>query len=139
MSDKFFVDTNILLYAYDRTAGQKHQRSRALLEQLWQTGEGTLSTQVLQEFCVNIRHKVHTPVPVAEVREILDEYQAWDIQFIWPTTIMKALDKESKFRIAFWDALILQSAEDAGASVLYTEDLNHGQLYGPVRVLNPLL
>lgn len=139
MNDRQFVDTNILVYAYDRSAAEKHQRARALLEQLWNSGEGVLSTQVLQEFCVNIRNRVRAPLPVAEVREILEEYQAWEVQFIWPSTILRALDKEAKFRISFWDALILQSAEDAGASVLYTEDLNNGQLYGPVRVLNPLL
>jgi len=138
MSDRYFVDTNILIYAHDRTAGKKHRQSRSLLERLWETGEGVLSTQVLQEFCVNIRHRVRVPLPLEEVREILDEYQAWEVQFIWPSTIMRALDKESKFQISFWDALILQSAEDAGAAVLYTEDLNHGQLYGTVRVVNPL-
>ena len=139
MSDRFFVDTNILVYAYDRAAGDKHSRSRALLENLWQTSQGVLSTQVIQEFCINVRRKVRAPLPLEEVREILDEYQAWEILLIWPSTILKALDKESKFKISFWDALILQSAEEAGASVLYSEDLNHGQSYGFVRVVNPLL
>ena len=139
MSDRYFIDTNILVYAYDRTAAEKHSRSRALLENLWQTGQGVLSTQVIQEFCVNVRRKVRVPLPLEEVREIVEEYQAWEIAMIWPSTILRALDKETRFKISFWDALILQSAEEAGASVLYSEDLNHDQSYGPVRVVNPLL
>jgi len=139
MSDRYFVDTNILVYAYDRAAGEKHSRSRSLLEKLWENGQGVMSTQVLQEFCVNVRHRIQVPLPLEEVREIIDEYQAWEIRFIWPTTILKALDKETKFRISFWDALILQSAEEAGASIVYSEDLNHDQLYGSVQVVNPLL
>lgn len=58
MSDKCFVDTNILVYAHDRSAGVKHQHARLLLEQLWDSGQGVLSTQVLQELCVNLRRKV---------------------------------------------------------------------------------
>src|ERR1700677_2903974 len=71
MSDKFFVDTNILVYAHDRSAVVKHQRAQMLLEQLWNSGQGVLSTQVLQELCVNLRRKVSAPLPVEEVRLLI--------------------------------------------------------------------
>ena len=68
MSDKYFVDTNILVYAHDRSAGVKHKRSQALLEQLWDSGRGVLRMQVRQELCINLRRKVSDPVPMEEVR-----------------------------------------------------------------------
>jgi predicted nucleic acid-binding protein len=63
ISDRYFVDTNILVYAHDRSAGVKHQRAQVLLEQLWDSGKGVLSTQVLQELCINLRRKVSHPLP----------------------------------------------------------------------------
>lgn len=74
MSDKFFVDTSILVYAHDRSAGVKHQRAQMVLEQLWNSGQGVLSTQVLQELCVNLRRKVSAPLPVEEVRLLIRDY-----------------------------------------------------------------
>jgi predicted nucleic acid-binding protein len=62
MSDKYFVDTNILVYAHDRSAGLKHQRAQVLIEQLWHSGQGVLSTQVLQELCVSLRRQVESPI-----------------------------------------------------------------------------
>jgi len=68
MSDKYFVDTNILVYAHDRLAGVKHDRARTLIEQLWQSGNGVLSTQVLQELCLNLRRKANPPLQIEETR-----------------------------------------------------------------------
>ena len=139
MSDKFFVDTNILVYAHDRTSGAKHEQARSLLEQLWESGEGVLSTQVLQELCINLRRKAANPLPVDEVRRLIREYSTWEVITNTPESVVKALDFEVRRKISFWDALILQAAEDAGASILYSEDLASGQDYGRVRVVNPLI
>lgn len=79
MADKFFFDTNILLYAHDRSAGAKHERARQLLERLWTSGEGVLSTQVLQELCINLRRKIARPLPVEEIRQIVQDYLSWEI------------------------------------------------------------
>lgn len=138
MSDKCFVDTNILVYAHDRSAGVKHQRARALVEQLWDSGRGALSTQVLQELCINLRRKAGKPLSVDEVRLLIRDYATWDVVTNSPVSILKALEIEVRYKISFWDALIVQAAEDAGASVLYSEDLADGQRYGAVRVVNPL-
>ncbi len=139
MSDKCFVDTNILVYAHDRSAGVKHQRARALVEQLWDSGRGALSTQVLQELCINLRRKAGKPLSGDEVRLLIRDYATWDVVTNSPVSILKALEIEVRYKISFWDALIVQAAEDSGASILYSEDLAAGQRYGAVRVVNPLI
>ena len=79
MSDKYFVDTNILVYAHDRSAGVKYERARKLIGDLWTTGEGVVSTQVLQELCVNLRRKIAQPLPLEEVRRLVEDYLAWEV------------------------------------------------------------
>jgi predicted nucleic acid-binding protein len=138
MSDKHFVDTNILLYAHDRSAGVKHDRARALLERVWTERSGVLSTQVLQEFCINARRRSAKPLSVADTRETIADYLAWEVVVNTSSAVLEALDLEERFEISFWDALIVHAAQTAGATILYSEDLSDGQMYGPVRVVNPL-
>jgi predicted nucleic acid-binding protein len=137
MSVKFFVDTNILVYAHDRSAGRKHQRAKALVEELWNSGEGVLSTQVLQELCINLRRKVTPPLSVDEVRRLLQDYLAWQAVTNAPEAVVHALDLESRYKISFWDGLIIHAAEISGATTLYSEDLGDRQKFGAVRVVNP--
>jgi predicted nucleic acid-binding protein len=138
MPDKFFVDTNILLYAHDRFAGLKHERARQLVEDLWSSGQGVLSTQVLQELCINLRRKVARPLPAEEVRQLIQDYLSWEIVVNNPASVLAALEIETRYQTSFWDALILQAAESSGATVLYSEDLAASQKYGAVQVVNPL-
>ena len=139
MSDKCFVDTNILVYAHDRSAGLKHQRAQMLLEQLWDSGQGVLSTQVLQELCINLRRKASQPLPVEEVRQLIRDYSTWEIVTNTAESVLQALDIEVRYKTSFWDALIFQAAESSGASILYSEDLATGQRYGAIQVVNPLI
>ncbi len=139
MSDKCFIDTNILVYAHDRSTGVKHNKARELVEALWESGDGVLSTQVLQELCINLRRKGGSPLPVDEVRLLLRDYAAWEVITNTPDSVLEALEIEIRYKISFWDALIIQAARQAGASVLYSEDLAAGQRYGPIRVVNPLV
>ena len=139
MSDKCFVDTNILVYAHDRSTGEKHVRAKQVIDELWDSGTGVLSTQVLQELCWNVRRKTARPLPVEEVRLLLRDYSTWEVVTNTPSSILHALDVEARYKISFWDALIVNAAESAGASVLYSEDLARGQWYGSVRVVNPLV
>lgn len=138
ISEKYFVDTNILLYAHDRSQGIKHERARQLIERLWASGQGVLSTQVLQELCLNLRRKVANSVSVDEVRRVIHDYLSWEIVVNTPEAVLQALDIELRYKTSFWDALILQAAEQCGAAVLYSEDLATRQRYGTVRVVNPL-
>jgi predicted nucleic acid-binding protein len=139
MSDKCFVDTNILVYAHDRSAGAKSERAKTLLLQLWDSGRGVLSTQVLQELCINLRRKAGNPLPMDEVRRLIREYSTWEVVTNTPESVLRALEIEMCYKTSFWDALILQAAEDAGASILYSEDLATGQRYGGIQVMNPLI
>ncbi len=139
MSGKCFVDTNILLYAHDRSAGVKHERAQRLLEELWNSGRGVLSTQVLQELCINLRRKISHPLPVDEVRLLIRDYATWEVITNTSESVLQALDIELRYKTSFWDALILQAAESSGATILYTEDLATGQRYRAVQVVNPLL
>lgn len=138
MSDKYFVDTNILMYAHDATAGAKHERARALVEELWRTRSGVVSTQVLQELCVNLRRKAGQPLDMKITREIVTDYLSWEVVVNTGESILEALEIENRHGISFWDALVVQAAESSGAAVLYSEDLSDGQSYGSVRVVNPL-
>jgi len=139
MPDKFFVDTNILIYAHDRTTGVKHERARELVEKLWTSGQGVLSTQVLQEVCVNLRRKVARPLGVDEIRRLVNDYMSWEIVVNSAQAVIQALEIEIRYKTSFWDALILQAAEQSGATILYSEDLAAKQSYGTVRVVNPLV
>ena len=135
---KYFVDTNILIYAHDRAAGLKHERARQLIEHLWSTGQGALSTQVLQELCVNLRRRVAHPLPSDEIAKLIEDYLSWEIVINTPQSILAALEIEARYKVSYWDALILQAAESCGAAVLYSEDLAHRQRYGAVEVVDPL-
>ena|SRR5208283_4664616 len=138
MAEKYFVDTNILLYAHDPSPGVKRDRSRQVVEHLWQTGQGVLSTQVLQELCFNLRRKVARPLPVDEIRRLIQDYLSWEVVVNTSESVIQALDLEVRYKISFWDALVVNAAEHSGAVVLYSEDLAAGQKFGSVRVVNPL-
>jgi predicted nucleic acid-binding protein len=137
MSDKCFVDTNILFYSQDLQSGLKHDRAKRLIQDLWDSGTGVLSTQVLQELCVNTR-RLGARLPVDEVRSLLESFLSWEIVVNTGRSILGALEIEARYKISFWDALIVHAAQASGADILYSADLNDGQVYGSVRVVNPL-
>ncbi len=139
MSDKCFLDTNILMYAHDTAAGAKHERARALVEELWRNRSGVVSTQVLQELCVALRRKAGRPVDLKTARDIVTDYLTWDVYVNTGESVLEALEVEERYGISFWDALVIQAAEASGATVLYSEDLSSGQTYRGVRVVNPLV
>jgi predicted nucleic acid-binding protein len=138
MSDKCFVDTNILFYAHDLESGLKHERALALVDSLWISGSGVLSTQVLQEFCSSLRRKVHPPLSFDETRRRVENYLIWEMVVNTGQSVLGALEIEARYKISFWDALIVHAAQSSGADILYSEDLNDGQVYGSIRVVNPL-
>ncbi|MCP4661742.1 MAG: PIN domain-containing protein [bacterium] len=139
MSVRSFVDTNILVYAHDRGAGDRHKAAKALVGRLWRERTGVLSTQVIQEFYVNVRRKALNPVEPAEARRLVEDYLRWEVVVNDGGTILGALDLADRFCVSFWDALILQAAKTAEAATLFSEDLSHGHSYDQVRVLNPFV
>lgn len=137
MNAKCFVDTNVLVYAHDRSTGSKHERALSLLESLWDSGNGILSTQVLQELCVTLRRKATNPLALGELRELVRDYSTWEVVVNSTDSVLRALEIAARYRISFWDAMILQAAEISKCSILYSEDLAAGMKFGSIQVLNP--
>ena len=136
MSAKTFVDTNVLIYAHDADAGTKHETARGVLRDLWAARTGVLSTQVLQEFYVNVTRKIATPLPKPSARAVVDGYMVWCIETT-PAEISEAFRIEDNVGIGFWDALIVAAARKAGAVSILSEALNAGQTIAGVRIENP--
>jgi predicted nucleic acid-binding protein len=132
-----FVDANILVYAYDASAGTKNEVARELLARLWESRQGALSVQVLQEFFVTVTGKVPLPLSPGEAAERITELAAWHVFSPDAQDVLSAIDLHRQSQVAFWDAMILQAAAESGCSVLWTEDLRHGQELKGVRVQNP--
>ncbi len=136
MSDRVFVDTNILLYAHDADAKSKHEVAKSILAKLWSRRTGVLSMQVLQEFYVNATRKIASPLPKNVARMVVDSYAIWCAETT-PAEISSAFRIEDESRIGFWDALIVASAAKCGASRILSEDLNAGQTIAGIRIENP--
>lgn len=131
-----FVDTNILIYAYDDSAGMRHARAQALVAGLWRSRRGCLSVQVLQEFYVVGARKL-IQIPPADLRVLLSDLALWRLHTPTGADVLAAADLHERYQISFWDAMILQSAARLGCPVVWSEDLNAGQTYQGVRVVNP--
>ncbi|GAB4243422.1 MAG: PIN domain-containing protein [Deltaproteobacteria bacterium] len=137
--DKVFLDTNLLLYAYDAGSLVKHSVAARILEDLWKSGNGILSTQVLQEFFVNVTKKIPKPLSVTVGKEIVEDFLKWKIVSVEGRTILRAIDLHEKHNYAFRDSLVIQSAIEGGARWLLSEDLRDGQRIGELTIRNPFL
>jgi predicted nucleic acid-binding protein len=137
MSVECFLDTNVIVYAATGRGVEDAKRERAL--DLIETREFGLSAQVLQEFYVTVVRKVEIPLAPAEALEWIEQLEAFPCLPIDPGLVKIAAELSSRHHISYWDGAILAAAESLGAPILYTEDLSHGQRYGPVQVLNPFL
>jgi predicted nucleic acid-binding protein len=140
MNDKLefqFVDSNILVYAYDNTQGVKNEKAISLLEELWKSGIGCLSVQVLQEFYYNITCKSAKPLSPAEAARVIEDFSGWIIHRPGLRDILGAIELLQRYNISFWDAMILRSAQRCNCSKLWTEDLSNREKYEDVTVINP--
>jgi predicted nucleic acid-binding protein len=131
-----FVDTNILVYAHDAAAGRKHARAQQLLRELIQQPMlPVISAQVLQELYVTLIRRQVSPRPV---REIVSAYMSWQVIANDASLVTDAMAITERWQISLWDSLIIAAALRSGASTVWSEDLNDGQNYGGVTVVNPL-
>jgi predicted nucleic acid-binding protein len=135
MTERSFVDTNILVYTDDQQDGVKRERALQLLEQLRLNSHGVVSTQVLQEYFVAATRKLSVEAGIA--RRKVELFSRMDVVQITPDDILHAIDIHRLNRLSFWDALIVHAARSAGCSVLYSEDMSNGAVIAGVRVLNP--
>jgi len=132
-----FVDTNVLLYALDEDQGDRYTVAAATIENLWESNDGVLSTQVLQELYVNLTRKLRLPMSRPRARAAVERYTTWPVHQVTPGNILAASELEQRHSLAFWDALIVVAAQELGAARILTEDMQHGRTFGGVRIENP--
>jgi predicted nucleic acid-binding protein len=132
---RVFVDTNIVVYALTRGADSRHAKSQEVLRELLSEERSCLSTQVLQETFVTLTKKAG--LSVESVLADIDDLAKWPVFPVDVGAIREAGLLMRTTAISFWDSLLVVSARRMGAEALYTEDLNHGQVIGGVRVVNP--
>ena len=130
-----FVDTNILIYAFDRSAGEKHRIAADLVAHLWKVRRGWISLQVMQEFYVSATRKLKLPVDEATLQ--VRRLRLWRVHRPLVDDILAAIELHQRHSVSFWDALILRSAQASRCSVLWSEDLSNGQRWGNLEVRNP--
>lgn len=135
MNAKKFLDTNILVYAYDIDEPEKRTTALQLVEEGWTLlGSIAISVQVLQELHVNLTRKGQSPTTA---RKIIRDFAEWPIIENDFNLHKEAMDLQIRWKTSLWDALIIAAALESGAKELITEDLNHGQIIGGLKVINP--
>lgn len=139
MSDRTFVDTNILVYAHDADAGEKHASAAKAVAELWVSRNGILSAQVLQELYITLTRKVASPVTRNLARRLIRNYLTWELVLNDGAIILHACEIEENYRLSFWDGLIVAAAYSKNAAIILTEDLNDGQNIEGIRIQNPFL
>jgi predicted nucleic acid-binding protein len=137
MSDRLFLDTNILVYAHDSGSPEKQKKSREIITQLADTGDGVVSTQVMQEFYVAATRKLGVDPLVA--KGVLKTFAVFEIVQVSTMLIQEAIDCSILNQISFWDSLILAAAASAGCATVISEDLNARQSILGVKILNPFM
>lgn len=132
-----FIDTNILVYAYDASAGEKHKKALEIMENLWDSGNGIISSQVLQEFFVNVTKKISKPLNVIATKEIVKDLLKWKTVIINGEIILEAIDIHTQHKLSFWDSMIIVSAIGGGADTILSEDLSDKQVIRGITIKNP--
>ena len=138
MSD-VFIDTNVLLYGVDDADPVKRDRAREWIAACWQRRCGRLSTQVLNEYYVNVKKKFSKAIAQGDARAEIRRYQHWRPWVIDHPTIETAWAVESRFGLHYWDALMIAAAQQQGCTLFLSEDLQHEKQIDGVRIVNPFL
>ena len=136
-ADRIFLDTNVIVYGYDRSAGRKHEIAKTLLIDLWNAEGAVLSTQVLQELYVTVTLKIPRRLSQKAAKEIVSDLLAWDVVTNDGETVVQAINIHAAEGLSFWDALIVAAAKKGAANVILSEDFPDGKRFGNVAVKNP--
>ena len=131
------VDTNILVYAVDAAAGERHLRARQLIEALIRQGDLVVSAQVLNEFYVTATQKLKPGLSRENARLVVENLQAWRPVAIERTAVKRAFEVQDRFQLSFWDSLVVGCAQIAACGYLLTEDLQDGAEFEGLRVVSP--
>jgi predicted nucleic acid-binding protein len=135
MHAEFFFDTNILLYAASSAKSEQNKRTKA--RELLAMDGGGLSVQVQAEFYVNATGKFK--LPHDKVVGILESLDSYPVLALTEAVFWAALQIKGRYQLSYWDSAIIAAALELGCHTVYSEDLNHGQSYAGVRVINPFL
>ena len=136
---KIFVDTNIIVYAYDISAGEKYNKAVEIMKELWNTGHGIISTQVLQEFFVNVTRKIKKPLDVITAKAIVKDLLKWKTVTVDGEIIIEAIDIHGEHKYSFWDSVVIASAVEGGARTLLSEDFSDRQKIKGLDIKNPFV
>ena len=132
-----FFDTNVLVYLFDRDAPDKQETTRTLFESEAQSGRLIISTQVLQEWYVTVTRKLAEPLPAKAAEQTLRHFATFPVVRIDTGHIIGAVNRCQVLGFSFWDAVIIETALSGGSSILYTEDMQHGQVIDGLTIINP--
>ena len=130
-----FLDTNVLVYSVTSDPAEAKKRKGALA--LIEREDFALSAQVLQEFYVTVTRKLEKPLSSARAMEWIEQWEAFPCVAIDAALVKIAAEISERYRISYWDGAVIAAAQRAGAEIVYSEDLNDGQAYGSIQVLNP--
>ncbi len=136
---RVFLDTNVLVYLFDRDEPAKQTEAARLLRRLTEDGSVLLSTQVLQEFYAVATGKLRRPLAPREAKEAVEAFSALPLVTVTPEVVVAAVELHLSETLSLWDALIIRSALVGGADLLYSEDLQHGRRFGELLIENPFL
>ena len=134
-----FIDTNVLVYAHDRSAEDKHERAASLITRIAEEGSGRLSVQVLQEFYWIVTRKVPKPLTHRAALNVLEDFATWPVFTPSIEHVIRAAELGARHRLSFWDAMILCAAIETEAGILWSEDLSPGRRFESVTVRNPFV
>ena len=139
MNARQFLDTNVLVYAYDTGSPGKQDVARTLLREAFRSGNAVVSAQVLGEFFVTVTRRIPDPLTVGEAQEAVCALRGLRVVDVDGAMVDRAIDTVRQYQISYWDALILAAAERDECEAVLSEDLSAGQVYHGVRVGNPFV
>lgn len=137
MTERVFLDTNVLVYVFDGDERAKQAVAARILEEAGASGRHVLSTQILEEFYVTVTRKLAKPLSHADAQKAVAALALLPVVQIDAASVVAAVARAGERRLSLWDALVVQSAVEGGCTTLLTEDLQHGQTIDGVRVENP--
>ena len=137
MADREFFDTNILIYASDRSEPEKQSQARRLLKRAIENDTGVVSAQVLSEFFTVVTRRIRQPLSIEEAEHVIEQLTILPVVAVDVALVRQAIGTCRRYQISYWDALIVAAAEKAGCTRIISEDLNPGQSYHGIAVVDP--
>ncbi|MDD5392467.1 MAG: PIN domain-containing protein [Thiothrix sp.] len=137
MNAKYFVDTNVLVYAFDSSEPEKQQVALQILEEQGSNGDLMLSTQVLQEFFVTVTRKLAKPLSIEDAYACVQQFSIYPMVQITSELVLRAISRTRDDAFSFWDSLIVEAALQANCRILFSEDMQDGRQIGQLTIRNP--